>query len=119
MWFNIEFCWTSAAIALSRSRSDLPRAATDPTILFLGKNVDVCLKLKNIPGLWKQLQVSKQHMQKYSNDPRLEKENLGLSSLKFLPTVELELAEASMRSKIDEQQGAFGNTQRQLSCFYL
>ena len=98
--------------------SGLPRAA-NPTILFSGKYADIGLKLKTIPGLWKQL-VSKQHMQKYSNDPHLkemfrtclEKENLGLSSLKFLPTVELELAEASMRSKIDEQQGAFGNTQR-------
>ena len=51
--------------------SSLPRAA-NLTILFSGKYACVGLKLKNIPGLWKQLQVSKQHMQKYSNDPRLK-----------------------------------------------
>ena len=108
----------SIALPYLKIWSGLPRAV-NPTILFSGKYVDIGLKLKTISGLWKQL-VSKQHMQKYSNDPHLkemfrtclEKENLGLSSLKFLPTVELELAEASMRSKIDEQQGAFGNTQR-------
>ena len=102
-----------------KSWAGLPRPA-NPTVLFCGKYTEVGLKLKTIPGLWKQLQVAKQHMHRNSADDRinnifatrLQRESGNLSSARFLPAAELQFAETSLQSQEDAKTGKHGNIHR-------